>query len=709
MPVKGERFLVAVLALAATYLFFYEYLPPVRRVHIPYDIQGYHYPLLQYAFQTLRAGRLPEWDPSIYCGMSFAGNVQAALFYPPNWLLFAANLGREHLRYKSLEILVFLHNWLAFLLCYIWLREKRLAPLAAVLGSSVFAYTGYMLSQSSHLGVVTGYAWTPLGLWGVDQAAASRDWRRLWKVAAASALCFLAGYPPSWLVFCVVLVAYALASAWHWRAAVGTLLALAASLLLAMVQLLPLREAAALKTFDPKYGSGVHQLLFFVSYFIPNYFDFARNADGWGNPPGQYLYLGVPAFFALLWALWRRKGRDYGPAVAVGAVCLVGVTNPFGLVEKSLWHPPVLIEMCHPLNFLEGLSVAAALVTAISIGDFLRRGSPPAPPWLSPVAIGLLAAWSARQLWVGRPGGAGFAFGWRGAVEPAVLLALFSFGLYAWRAERGARRAWLAAALILAAGVDDKVFGTSRRFNADAGDVDQLFQGSRSIAMDDRLYRELRAHAIYRVAVDEPGLFPTDLRHFGLTSPQGFDPFLTVAYKKFIEVTTPFQTDRHFYLNPGNEGLLRLLGVRYFITTEQAPSYRVLSANPDFRELEPTRSYFHVFEFQKAQLPYYWDPESEPRDASVERALWTPENREFLVRSDRGGRFVLVEQFFPGWRATVDGRPTAIERWNEAFQAVEVGPGEHRIRFEFRSRGLRVGALVTILSLGALWLVARKT
>ena len=82
-PTARELLLAAALALAATYAFFCEYLPPMERVHIYSDIEGYHFPLQRYAFQSLKEGRFPQWDPSIYCGVSFVGNVQAAVLYPP--------------------------------------------------------------------------------------------------------------------------------------------------------------------------------------------------------------------------------------------------------------------------------------------------------------------------------------------------------------------------------------------------------------------------------------------------------------------------------------------------------------------------------------------------------------------------------------------------------------------------------------------------
>ena len=59
---------VAILSLVFTYVFFAAYLSPFRKVHIPFDLEGYHYPLLDYAFQGVASGRLPLWDAAIYCG-----------------------------------------------------------------------------------------------------------------------------------------------------------------------------------------------------------------------------------------------------------------------------------------------------------------------------------------------------------------------------------------------------------------------------------------------------------------------------------------------------------------------------------------------------------------------------------------------------------------------------------------------------------------
>jgi hypothetical protein len=66
-----------------------------------------------------------------------------------------------------------------------------------------------------------------------------------------------------------------------------------------------------------------------------------------------------------------------------------------------------------------------------------------------------------------------------------------------------------------------------------------------------------------------------------------------------------------------------------------------------------------------------------------------------------GGWLVLVEAWFPGWRATVDGAPAEIHRANHLVQAVRLPAGAHRVRFDYRSRFLPAGFVLAGLALAA--------
>jgi hypothetical protein len=76
--------------------------------------------------------------------------------------------------------------------------------------------------------------------------------------------------------------------------------------------------------------------------------------------------------------------------------------------------------------------------------------------------------------------------------------------------------------------------------------------------------------------------------------------------------------------------------------------------------------------------------------------------------SDARGLLVLTDRWFPGWHATVDGRPAAILRTDFLYRGVVVPAGEHMVEFAYRPRAVLLGALGSALGLlGVLLLAAR--
>jgi len=63
------------------------------------------------------------------------------------------------------------------------------------------------------------------------------------------------------------------------------------------------------------------------------------------------------------------------------------------------------------------------------------------------------------------------------------------------------------------------------------------------------------------------------------------------------------------------------------------------------------------------------------------------------------GLLILGDQFHPGWKAYLDGQPTAVLRVNHVVRGVVLPPGEHQVVFRFAPASLRTGGL---LSLGGL-------
>ncbi len=724
----------AAASFGFVYLFFIEYLPPFRRYGIPSDLPGYHYPLFSFVLQTLKDGRFPLWDPSIYCGISVVGNLQAALFYPLNWGFYLLHAGANGISFKSLEFLTMLHAGIAFLLAYGWLKEQWGHWLAAALGGAVFAFGGYFLSQIVHVGVVNGFAWFPLGMWGIDRARQSGRWQSLWMLAAASALVLLTGYPATWLAFAVCTLAHAAAGSRPLRWFPLALAALAFSAMLAAVQLLPSLEATSMVPVARNYGGWLPRgAATYLAFLLPNYFDGQVRPDG-SMPAGvDYFYLGVPFWFAAAWLLGRWRCGVLWPGFAVAAPLLFLIENPHELGGRFITLWPMLAGVAREYNLLAGFPVAAAMITAAGIADFLRRDhrSPtpagpgasegvPMPPADEPAAhkqslsgsaplrlllLAAIAAWCVRQCITSLPGGAEFASGGSSFAELAVTLVLFAGVLILIR--RNPSRILVAALLVLVA-VDYKVYGTGRGFNTSPGDQDRHFRDSQDVragghdfaGMDPALFKRLKAAPEFRVAVSD-ALHPTEMRIYGLATPQGFDPMLPSQYHDEVTAFVPFDTDRLFQIDPTNQAMLKQFGVRFIITRQGWPVDKQVSALPHWRLVKPDESHFRVYEYAFAEPAYRWTGA-----ARVEQ--WKPERRILSVDSPSGGTFVLKEQNFPGWRARIDGQPAPVARWSKAFQAVTVPPGRHEVGFTFLPRSVWAGALTSAAAWLLLLLIARK-
>jgi hypothetical protein len=67
-----------------------------------------------------------------------------------------------------------------------------------------------------------------------------------------------------------------------------------------------------------------------------------------------------------------------------------------------------------------------------------------------------------------------------------------------------------------------------------------------------------------------------------------------------------------------------------------------------------------------------------------------------------GAYLVLLDAWYPGWAATVDGRSVDISQANGLFRAVPVPEGHHVVEFVYRSAPLLMGGVVSLISLAGI-------
>ncbi len=174
-------------------------------------------PWWNYQAREWHAGRFPLWEPHQWGGQPLLGQVQPGAAYPPNWLLFLTPLRDGKLRLGYLHWYFVFYHWLAALNCYLFCRYICRSRAAAIFGGCLFAF-GAAVGNIDWPQMVNGAIWMPLIFLSLlktkdEPARANRHaaWAGLWL-----GLSWLAGHHQI-----PTFVTYGSMATWAWIAFAG--------------------------------------------------------------------------------------------------------------------------------------------------------------------------------------------------------------------------------------------------------------------------------------------------------------------------------------------------------------------------------------------------------------------------------------------------------------------------------------------------------
>jgi len=164
----------------------------------------------------------------------------------------------------------------------------------------------------------------------------------------------------------------------------------------------------------------------------------------------------------------------------------------------------------------------------------------------------------------------------------------------------------------------------------------------------------------------------------------------------------------YFYRNRSPQGRAWLVN-RIWWSKDQSEAMNVIT-DTRFRP-----SNFAVLARQQesgTSAPALSPPIQEGADLSgqkVELTRFGPDSLEFRVFSPADAFMVVSEVWYPGWKAYLDGRETNIFRTDFLLRGVSMPAGEHVLTMEFKPPLYRLGAALSLLTLGFMaWLVVRE-
>ncbi len=687
---------------------------------VAYDFYGQFYPFMVHAWRSLSAGGGLLWNPYQDCGQPFFGNSQTGVLYPVN-IVFAV-LPREPAVIVSAIVNLTIAGVGMFLLC----RAMRIGRVASLCGALAFqlGWAASLLAAWSPTHIAP-FAWLPVAMWRVERLLRAPSRRAGMWLAAVLAIQLLPGFPQT-VFFTYQLIA--LRVLWtlltrrsDWRAVLSALaIGLLAPLLLDAVQLLPSLEVARESVRQGPVSDARLGAVF--SWSLAWQTLVAQIAE-----PGNVLILSL-GLIGVAAARRMQRGADAAFYALVAALYFVLSLGPGTIVYALYARLPLGSTFRGPARLLWVTNFAVAVLVALGSEALLaldrsRRTRTRAAAALLAATV-ILYLLSAATL------------------RPVELLVIA--GLLAWVALP-----WPPAALRLAApalvaliACTTLVLGRAPVMGLRSGDVygrhADIFEFVRArltpqdrvlivggqpaldlMAKSSTLYALPNIHDYDPQATLRYAEFYTYLRTARrmrdfedwywifdkLLPPTLQRPLFDLTGARFVIVAEPLDATARAFAGAPLRLVLERDGVRVYENEQALPRARyvprvsvrddtaVLPALAE-RALDPRREAIVGVE-DRAQLSTTGDDGS----GTVEFVSDEPERIVLRVQATAPGFVVLADEYFPGWRATVNGESRPIIRANHTFRLVEVPPGSSEVVFTYRPRSVLIGAAITIATI----------
>jgi uncharacterized membrane protein YfhO len=695
-------------------------------------------PWREFAFETLRNGHLPLWNPLVGMGAPLIANYQSALFYPPNVLLIITG------PVWGQGLLVLVHVvWAGIGMIYL-ARKLGFGLMAQTVAGLAFSLSGYNIARAGFLSINAAVAWLPWMIAATeivirevaDSGFQKRAIRPILALSLVLTMQWLAGHAQTAWYSLILMVCWGIWRGFQRRKRDGIIATLGAMLIagalafaLSAIQLIPVFEYLTLSQRATDLNRELALTYSFwpwriIGLLIPDVFGNPAHGDYWGyaNYWEDAIYIGTLPFVLGVLAVFRgiRKNRwkgFIGFLLILGGLSLILALGKNTPIFNFLFdHVPTFDLFQAPSRwmviFIFCLSLLAALGAELWESEKLVRLF-----WVRLGTVGAvtISAVAIFSRWVLKDIQATFV----PAIATAGLL-LSVTGILAWRRRIRPAPVWpivictfVALDLIWAAkGLNPSI---SAEYYETASQLPNRTSGNSRIYMPAALEYELKFEQTHRFdtffpevdweVVRDVGL-PNTAMLEGISSANNFDPLVPRRYSQWIAELekTPLNQEnpilalmnvgwladdgeQDVYLQVSNPSRVRAVGAVHWAEDDDRILNRIFNGSFD-----PERE---VFIEGVSQLP---ETSTEVHGTFTILDQKDPNRVQINADLTGDGWVILSDLWFPGWRVAVDGQERPIHRADYIFRAVEVPGGEHFIEFTYRPNSFKWGGWISVLA-----------
>lgn len=709
--------------------------------------QLYPYKILE--AKIFRKLELPLWNPYNGAGMPFMATMHMGFLNPAN-VFFLLLPGPS-----AWSIYIIMQAFLLSLFTYLFCRSIGISKKGSLLSMVTFSLSGVVVSRYVFGEYVYCIVYLPLLLYLVEIFIANPHSKKVLFIPLALFLLFISGQPQVITYVLVLVISYTLfkffvlkkQNKFSTKQLLILLLLLACGTGLSAIQLFPtfeLYQHAALSSISSKFifDRFLLPLQHLLSILIPNYFGNQATYNYWGA--GDYIETAaavgiIPCFFAYVQLLNGKKQKPISiffffliiisilttlkwfgsnllfsiplPIFSTGVPSRIFLVTTFSIAILSGIGLDILFNQKLSRKIFYSAGAFIAVIVAINIVTFIYNAEDISCQNIHVNNCRIIAL--RNSLFE-----TGFFF------LCILLLLLYNFI----RTNLRKSIPYLILMIVLGLGLYN-----SNKFLPFSA-IERVLPTTNLIAEIKKISRTDRIFGIEQANIKtdfatffhfyDPNYYdPLYIRRYGeLVSFANTGNITTYIARSDVEIVNNVKIDP--LLKQRRDKLLNLLGVKYLLykkdNGQKVENNIWEDRNWYIKEntLALERVYmvnnFEVLTDEKNILTKLFDPNFNPRnsvllekdvlinkdnsydkDFSVEIKNYE-ENKIMLTTNTKTDKIlVLSDNYYPGWKALIDGIETTIYRANYSFRALVIPKGNHSILFSYEPNSLKYGVIIS--------------
>lgn len=685
------------------------------------------YPWRYLAIQSEKEVVLPLWNPYSGAGEPLFANIQSALLYPLNLLLFVLPFT------TGWSFLIMLQLVLGGISMYYYLKNRDLSDESSFLGSVSYIFSGFFVAWLTWNTLVQVALWLPVALLAVDKITHEKKGKLvfLWCIVLifAMTLSFFAGHLQTYFYISLLVAAYTIlrifsqkektASIALFLGAVMNVLVLIFAQLFATIQLILQSARDTDQQFLVNKEGWFIPWQHLIQFFSPDFFGNPATLNYWGtwNYGEMVGYIGlIPLFFAL-YALLLRKSRTVVFFAGVALISLLFALPTF-LAKLPFTLQIPFLATSQPTRLMVLIDFSLSVLAAYGFHIFLHNKKFDTKLFvlLGIFALSAIALWAyAFQKGISSELIVNLSVAKRNLFFPTALLIVLSVFIALWMlVQNKTMKRILVICLLVVVSVDLLRFGS--KFNPFVN-PEYVYPMTKTIAY---LQEKSKNYPWRFLGIDSGNqkriLPPNISAYYKLYTLDTYNPLLLRNFQNYAAASEfgitngdEFSFNRIIALNNYDSRLVSLAGVKYLASLSdiENSAYKLRLKEGGTRVYENTNVFPRAF----VVYNYLVEPDTkratkllldekidlrttvilsqkpsftaikDPVKSDVTITSYRENVVEISVKTEREGLLLLTDTYYPTWKAKIDGKKANIIKTDVTFRGVVVPKGSHEVVF----------------------------